>query len=478
MPTIKETRIEARQQKPEGAVYGTIKIGDFPRFGTPVKDRNGADVYKVPEGFEVEACDPETGKRGFYPIEALTVENDCDTVKVTVGNHSVIVSSNESLAAFDTATGKLTKVAPKDIGNRLIPVLKKDLTPFGTAGNRDLGWLIGGLISDGWVVGNVVGYAKLEDAKRAEIERIFRELNPNFLIREYKEETEPGKNKLGESAKIHIYSPEIADYVRSLEILDKEGDRAKKTACSKQINRQMLVNGSEEFLWGLLSGLIDGDGSVIMNTTLKNPRFGIRYATSSPSLRDSFCALLYKLGIRYSITTTPPRNWSNEAYTICPSTIDMYANLDKLTCIGSREKELLQKWKDAAPVYEDKNDQVPVSDFEWEMLKTVCNNRSKGVGCGIYSACMKRKSNRSAMRSSILQYKDFLKIAAPSLLKRAEETNTLWYPVDSVEDAGKRQVFDLMVSDAKVFAVNNGLVVWDTVNIHVPVSKKAIQDVR
>ena len=91
---------------------------------------------------------------------------------------------------------------------------------------------------------------------------------------------------------------------------------------------------------------------------------------------------------------------------------------------------------------------------------------------------MKKKASRSVMRASILKYSTFLKIAAPSLLQRAEEDNTLWYQVDSVEDAGKRQVFDLMVKDAKVFAVNNGFVIWDTVNIHVPVSKKAVEDVR
>lgn len=475
MRVSESSEVEVSSKDSGYTTYATLKIGKMPRLGTPVKDKNGADVYKMPEGVSVVACDPVTGEKGFYEVEALTVEDNCHTVKVEAGNHSVIISDNESMAVFDKHTGKLAKVRPADLEGYYVPVLKKSPLPFGLFGNRDIGWILGSLISDGWICNNIIGYAKLEEGKRAEVERIFRSINPNFVIHTYEEKGQNNGYKLGDSKKIHIYSPDLVSWLKQFELLDKNGDYTKKTACSKQISHWLLTNASEECLWGILSGLIDGDGSLVVNTYKGKQRFGCRYATSSPSLRDSLTELLYRLGIRYSITTTPPRNWSNEAYTICPSTIDLYRNIDKLSCIGNRETELINQWKKAAPVYEDKKDQVPVSDAEWEVLKSVVPVKS-----GLYCACISGKKNKSrtAMRSNLTPYLEFLKENVPTLYSRVNATDTLWYQAEVTEDMGNRQVFDLMVKDAKVFAVNNGFIVWDTVNLHVPVSKAAINDVR
>jgi DNA-directed RNA polymerase beta' subunit len=49
--------------------------------------------------------------------------------------------------------------------------------------------------------------------------------------------------------------------------------------------------------------------------------------------------------------------------------------------------------------------------------------------------------------------------------------------VETVEDAGERQVFDFEVEGTKVFAVNYGLVIWDTMSYTVPVTQAAVQEV-
>jgi hypothetical protein len=56
------------------------------------------------------------------------------------------------------------------------------------------------------------------------------------------------------------------------------------------------------------------------------------------------------------------------------------------------------------------------------------------------------------------------------------DSDIVWDRVESVEDAGRREVFDLEVPDTKVFAVDNGLVVWDTMNYHVAVTDEANQE--
>ena len=452
-----------------------LKIGEFPRLGSPIKDKNGADVYRLPKGVSVVGCDPVTGKGAFYPVEALTVEDNCKTVKVTASDRSVIVSDNESMAVFDQTTGALTKVAPADLKGKLVPLLKKNPSPFGTFGDADIGWLVGSLISDGWVSNDIVGYSKMEDAKRQKVEEVFRRINPNFLLKEYVQAGEKRGQKLGDAKKIHIYSHEIAEIVRKFDFIDKTASLDLKAACRKQISKELLTKGSEDFMWGLLSGLIDGDGSIVKNTSKAKPRFTCRYSTSSEALRDSFAELLYRLGIRYSITTVPPRNWSKEAYIICPSSIDIYKNIDKIKCYGEREVALLEEWKQYAPDYVDKLDQVPVSDAEWETLKAVCNS---STDASTYSTCMKKGCTRHAMRANLKKYDEFTKEHIPSLYNRVHAEDTIWSTAEVTEDTGMRQVFDLMVTDAKVFAVNSGFIIWDTVNLHVPVSKRAIEDIR
>lgn len=452
------------------SLYFQMKIGEFPRAGEPVKDNNGADVYNVPEGVKVLGCDRTTGKPGWYEVTALTHEKDCHTVKVTAGGRSVIVSDNESLAVFDNATGELLKVRPSVDEKRFIPILKKDPRDYGPFGDRDLGWLFGAFISDGWITPRTVGYCKLEKTKRDLFVQIMRKYHDNFTVYEYAEDGKGSKEKLGNSVKLHLNSTTLVDWWKQWGLyIPETGATEGRSALRKCINPAMIQYGSEEFLYGLLSGLIDGDGSLVKNTSTKNPRFGCRFSTSSERLKDDICKLLYRLGMRCSVTVTPPRNFSNTAYTVCPSTVDMWSALPKLTCIGERERTMIADWVNAVPAKDD-TDLVPVSDKEFKQLSEIMS--STGRFASLYTA-LHRKGVRKASRGVLMKYANDIRIMAPTLYDRMMETDTLWAQIESVEDAGNREVFDLMVPDGKVYAVNNGFVVWDTVNIHVPVSDNA-----
>ena len=458
--------------------YVCLKIGEFPRIGIPVKDKNGANCYQVPEGIQVLSCDPTTGKERWQNVKMLTVEDDCDTVKVKLGSRELIISTNESMAVFDHETGALTKVAPDKVGTSMVPVFKKQPAPFGEYGDRDLGWMLGAFISDGWTAGNTVGYAKLEEAKRNEFVRILRKLHENFTVKTYSENTSGHSDsyKLGNSVKIHLNSATLIQWFSQFDCVneaaaeDKEG---KRTALFKQVPKFLIDYGTEDFLWGLFTGLLDGDGTVAKNMATGRPRWSIRFSTSSPYLRDDICQLCYRLGLRFSVTTTSPRGFSNEAYTIVPSTTDVYSNLDKFTCVGEREQALIAEWKECAQS-NDINDQVPISLDEYRALKLFVTQKSDS---GLYSAIMKSKGTGCrASRFTLMRHIDDIKESIPTLYDRIMATNTIWETVTSIEPAGKRQVFDLEVEGTKVFAINNGVVIWDTVNIHAPVSDKAREE--
>lgn len=467
MRLSKESEIQAFME----GKHVSMRIGDFPRIGDPVKDRNGADVYSVPSGVYVLSCDPVTGKAEWQEVSAFTHESNCHTVKVTLGSRSVVVSDNESMAVFDSELGTLVKVKPSVTEKRMIPVLKQNPMEYGKLWDRETGWMIGAFLSDGWVTDRIVGYAKLEKSKRDEFVRIMRRLHDNFTVHEYSDTQ--GTHKLGNSVKLHLCSKSLADYMAGWKLVDEHAKNMEggRTALYKRIPVEMLRSGSEDFLWGLLSGLLDGDGSIVKNMATGRPRYSCRISTSSPSLRDSIGDLLYFLGIRYSITVTPPRNHSNEAYTICPSSVDIKNNIDKIMCIGEREKSLLAEWAEAADK-PDATDVVPLSVQEADILKTVSS--VKGPTSDLYT--ITHRSGDGVLRGAryiFMRHIDLIRDIAPTLYDRVMNTNTLWLTIDSVEDAGSRDVFDFKVDGTKVYAANNGVIVWDTVNVHVPISDNA-----
>ena len=77
-----------------------------------------------------------------------------------------------------------------------------------------------------------------------------------------------------------------------------------------------------------------------------------------------------------------------------------------------------------------------------------------------------------------MKHLPLFKEVAPTLYTRVLNKNMLWMTIDSIEPTGKRQVFDFEVQNTKVYAVNNGIVIWDTVNIHAPVSDNAREEAR
>lgn len=477
----KELRLDKTQtvtvfnpnEKDEDSLYLQMKIGEFPRIGEPTKDRNGADVYSVPPGVQVLGVDPVTGQKGWYEVSAFTCEKDCKTVEVKFGSRSVIVSNNESLAVFDPEQGRLVKVAPNEAKERFIPILRKAGQPFGPFGSRDLGWLFGAFISDGWTTGSCVGYCKLEKVKRDEFVRIMRSFHENFTVAEYSADKNTEPLKLGKSTKLHLNSTTLSDWWSQWHFVDRNHPgESGRTATCKCIDERMLQYGSEEFMWGLLSGLLDGDGSFSINKATGKKRFGCRFSTSSIKLKESLCTLCYRLGIRTSVTITPPRGFSGTAYTVCLSSVDMWNNLDKLTCVGEHENCIISEWKENRPA-EDRNDQIPLSLDELNTIRGLCF--PKGDTSPLYSATH-RPAESGAPRIArfvLAKFADLIKEVLPSLYARCMATDTVWEKVDSVEDAGTRDVFDLMVTDSKVYVVNDGVVVWDTVNIHVPVSDNA-----
>ena len=456
-------------------VLVSMPIGEFPIKGSYVCDKNGAKVYNVPTGISVLSYDSSTGSHAWCPVTNFTIEEDCDTCELTVQDKSVIVSTNESVAVFDAATGSLKKVAPADTKDCRIPVFKQNPSPFGAYGTAGLGWLHGMFLSDGWTSFKQLGIAKMENVKRERFtELLASEIGGNFTVHDYAGDEFDGK--LGDSCKRHFYGDAVATHFNSIAFYNEErtDNMDKRSALYKQIPSDLIAGGSESYLWGLFSGLLDGDGSITKNMSKAKPRFGARLSTSSKYLVDSVKSLCYRLGIRCSCTVTPARNGSNEAYTITFSTIDVWSNIDKLTCVGAHECAMLAEWKNNPPA-PDKLDQIPISDTERKKVRDwfrVFNMNSAYVGIA------QGRAARTELKKLFEKLPEDAKNELRALMNRTYADNVLWCTVDTVKNAGKRTVYDLVVDGTKVFVANNGIVVYDTAALHVPVTKQAIAKVK
>jgi DNA-directed RNA polymerase beta subunit/DNA-directed RNA polymerase beta' subunit len=462
----------------DGAASTQLRIGEFPRVGEPIKDRNGADIYAVPDGVSVLTYDHVNGRVCRERVTKLTVERDCACSKVICGgNHEVIVSDNESLYAFDADLGAMRRMTPAEALGRRVPAVRREPV-VGTEFDYELGWWYGALVSDGWVNGRTVGYAKTEEAKRQAFERIAREkLTVNFTCYEYREKR--GEHKLGDSVKLHLNSSDLVG--RVFNCVSGEYDGVGRRALFKKVPDEILNRGSRQCLLGFLAGMLDGDGSLAVNRVLAKPRIQVTISTSSPYLVSGLRAVLRRLGVRATVQTVPPRGHSNTAYTLCPSVVDLFALLPELEMVGERERTMIEKFK-TFPLPYDARDMVPVP-------KKLARLARRSMSCGTAASRAERTAyavwykagntgeiSRPWLRAFMRRAPDFNPEGWDDFLDFALADDVYWVKVERVENAGRREVFDLEVPSTKVFAVNDGLIIYDTMSMHIPVSKEAVEE--
>ena len=462
--------IKSKSIRRKDFYYAEIRMDEFPQPGLFKYDKNRAKVYQIPEGCFILSFKNE--EQSYEPITQITVEHNCDTAELYVGGRLIQPSTNESLAVFDHTTGGLRRTTPREGVHWFVPYLKKDPTPFGNYGTFDDGWFIGAVLSDGYLTEKYFGYAKKDDVVRNRVFDYLKKKFPDMRINTYKEES--GLHKFGSAVKCHTSDHRVMHFIATLNLYKEHMHR---DAISKRIPDEYLRNGSEEFLWGILSGMLDGDGTITFNMDLvRGFDFKVRFSTSSPYLRDGLVKLCYKLGLRVTVTTSEARlqkagHVSKEAYVILPWCEDVQEHLQQINCFGVRENELLCMWDVNQKEYRNKRDTIPISTRDRvELLEIANKTNNTRLKFSMYDA-----ATIGCARYILKQFLPFIKNS--ELKHRIENRNVCWVRPKLTGKSSPETVFDFEVPTTKVFAVNDGVVVYDTASSNGVLSKQANQEV-
>lgn len=453
----------------------TLPIGEFPRVGSPVVDKHGADVYTVPDGVSICSYDHANSTVAYKPVTYFTVDRNHPCVRVETSRKRVVeVSDNESLAVFDNETGELIKRKPEQSLGCLMPVVKTEPIA-GTRFDRETGWWYAVLACDGWVSEKTVGYSKSDTASRQEFERIARTINPAFSVRDYPELKTAAK--YADSHKIHLNGTQLVSSLFSVYAGAHRNRTAdERGALFKKLPDELLAHGNRDCMLGMLSGLLDGDRTLGWNDSKKSPQAVCKINTSSRWMVSSVQQLGRYLGIRVSVTTTPARGKSRESYTLSLSLIDIAALVAELRPISEKSRKWLSEFRASLPRL-DSIDSVPLTKNEAALLADAC----RAAGEHTLYSIMRRGSQRGfAGRSSVSRALEIATQAGKDDLcrcrQRVESQDIHWDRVKTVIPISSQDVFDLAVADTQVFMAHNGLIIYDTMQYHVPTDEDAVAE--
>lgn len=505
----------------------TVAIEDIPIIPESHRvDDNGNEEWDVPEGFFVYTMEREEGACGLAPITKKSLHKNIQMFDVTTavsGAYTQVItcSADKSLVAY-ADDGTLALMTPAEVKGHPIPYLVATDTgnapgfcakyiKIGTQQSLsfDLGVFIGAMLGDGWVDSQDGAWIA---AEHPDIQNALIDLLRNKLSIA---QTEAGA-RLYEYDSHERFGGAVAHRI-NCGIPRPVGRELRDLIGAGAINKRIPVacmHGSRAHLIGLLVGLLATDGCIHCGTKApkgkKTVAKSIVMHTTSPLLRDGIQQICKQLGVRTSASPYKGVNSIHTCYAIALSITDtarLYRKESKFRMLDSVDQASLERIVESlensdAP---DKYDLVP---FPRQLRSELTYAGIGGQGKKhhiVRASEITTYDQRGSMPRTIAlqmvetlrnvdwtQYTQNLYIAkekrtyhtpeqAAALVAAwcdiVENTEIGWRNVVDVQPAGVMDAWDLTVPGPYTFALSDGTIVQDTMNLHTPVSKQAVQNV-
>lgn len=505
----------------------TVAIEDIPIIPESHRvDDNGNEEWDVPEGFFVYTMERGEGACGLAPITKKSLHKNIQMFDVTTavsGAYTQVItcSADKSLVAY-ADDGTLALMTPAEVKGHPIPYLVATDTgnapgfcakyiKIGTQQSLsfDLGVFIGAMLGDGWVDSQDGAWIA---AEHPDIQNALIDLLRNKLSIA---QTETGA-RLYEYDSHERFGGAVAHRI-NCGIPRPVGRELRDLIGAGAINKRIPVacmHGSRAHLIGLLVGLLATDGCIHCGTKApkgkKTVAKSIVMHTTSPLLRDGIQQICKQLGVRTSASPYKGVNSIHTCYAVALSITDtarLYRKEPKFRMLDSVDQASLERIVESlensdAP---DKYDLVP---FPRQLRSELTYAGIGGQGKKhhiVRASEITTYDQRGSMPRTIAlqmvetlrsvdwtQYTQNLYIAkekrtyhtpeqAAALVTAwcdiVENTEIGWRNVVDVQPAGVMDAWDLTVPGPYTFALSDGTIVQDTMNLHTPVSKQAVQNV-
>jgi len=476
-----------------------LPIENFPRMGEAHTAKDGGLTYEVPPGVQVLTNAPDGLGVRWTPVTTFTVDGVKPIRRLTSSSKKVVeVSNNESVAIYNKG-GTIGRTSPDELRPwDMVPTIR-NLPEPAESRSCPWAWFYGAFVSDGWVSeGKTVGYTKVDAAKRRRfLKEAVEFIGMDVDVKHYSETHEALTNSGigGESTKIHINlredSPQgVRDMIEALErcyhpsVKDREPDQ--RSCLFKRLPPGYL-EWDQPSRMDLFSGLLDGDGCISINNSRAKPQVLVNFSTSSPFLRDDVFKLCLSLGIRCSTSVgeaKKERVQTHESYVMNISTPDLLPLAGQLNMVeNNRGLQMLR----ACPSLKDDRDTLPVEEPLLHQACVLGALDPKGSSNRVTLMDLRSKARRQEglvgvtrnLARNLLQ--DYLgeRDERWEVLERlVQDTSLGWETIKTVEDTGEAEVFDIGVPETKVYALSNGLIIYDTFNVHLPASAKGVEEAR
>ena len=513
-PCITKQVIKDRAMRKESVVVngknvmGTVvslKWDEFPHYDNPTLNKHpNANFYLVPEGVYVRAYDEKSGSLVWAPVKywshhGINHKLEIVTVELSSGRQILTDDDPRGVYGIDPETMEFGRWRPSDSIGKFVPRCIKDELhdvyvgavdmPISSSRrtdalrtqmpiDRDTGWFLGAMVGDGWASKSADKYVAINfcyDKKYNDIgERFVSSITHAFAesgeihIGETVQTKECDGDRYGDAVRLNYNNSALAGFIDAM-----IGHRAENKHLPP-----FWQNTSREFRIGLFEGLMDTDGTMSLTKAKvkKNKQLVCNYTTVSMTLATEVQYLCRTLGIDSKLTTqkTPA---GGKCWQVSISTKNLKAlglklyspkKAANLANADIRDDSSAGGRKYMIP--------VPVKD-----LKKV-----RGIILALDKAAyvtLNRTGKKGYVPTTIADKIAKVLKSAPDLQtdmwKRWLELyenieNVVWERVESFTNTGMfEDGFDLTVPGYETFMNSEGVILSNTVNLHVPAGEKA-----
>lgn len=481
--------------------FYVIDLEEFPHM-EKVSSKEHRTFYRVPEGVKVIAFDEAVNKPVLTDAALWSEHKDREVWLVNLSNKKQIITDDDERAVYGILKGTYDFVRrrPVEAMDVLVPQMrntdsiynetfltlptKKYYTETNAITNHihsgitldsNFGYLLGAVAGDGWVtydkdkVAGQVNIAGIEKAVIDKVKKVVSKLFPKYTPKWHSRQS---TDSMGRGT-THVFT--------SIEVAKMLTDLIGRGAHNKHLP-PFWHRTKREFRIGLLSGLLDTDGSICVTHGKKKPQLACNVGSTSLRLLREAQQLLFSLGIYSKILFSTKTKSNNDFWMLSISAVDIYKVKNELVCEKQRIHRSLEECKpEGTSKQAVKNDMIPIdketANALYKRLRVL--NKEGKVKSGLYSALNRSKKTGRVPRTTFNKAVDFCPdIEIPVQLKKiAENTEITWAYVKDIENTGKKETgYDLTVPGYETFMSMDGVILSNTASYTVPVSDQAVQE--